>query len=159
MEVTFSKTSWHGKFYYFIYKDNPSQQINLCPYFWKIATGILTLPLIWIGCIIQNRTLAKNSWFENFFLTILSYSLIIFFLAIGETFLPGWPWWVQILNSMGRCFIGFIIILATLATLDSLKAFYVFKTTKAKAQTRQDSLFFSKIKAWKNKICPQINWV
>lgn len=46
---TFSKTSWHVKFYKWLYGTNPVDTFNtMCPYFWTYVLTFIFLPLILI---------------------------------------------------------------------------------------------------------------
>jgi len=51
-DITFNTTSWHYRLYKRAY-DTTKLPDNLCPYFWKVAFVIVTLPISWI-CVLVN---------------------------------------------------------------------------------------------------------
>ena len=154
MQVNFSRESWHRRFHGAIYDDKPAPE-NLCPYFWQVVLSLVTFPLILPG-FLAGRFLSfdpMGAAFKYFFSGIF-YFVNIFLWGIGH---DGFG----INNFVLAWMAGAGVLLAFLATI-AAAAYLGRALTNLRKRDASESdetpLVSAKIYAWKNKVCPRINW-
>lgn len=136
---------------------------NLCSYFWKVVFALLILPITCIPLKLWPR--------ENNYDPLICYFCLgcLFYVIMGMAGLGGWafvlktglpqpflffPWLVSLVLT-GIAF-GIIFLVAIIAGL--LCQIKDVLSNKEEPKEKELSLILLKIKAWKEKNCPIINW-
>lgn len=170
MKAQFSKNAWHHKLNMYVYGLKADfNHISLCPYFWITVLSCLLMPFRLLINGARRLNIGKDSWqkigiicysvFAISSLGIISYNLIIKYGVFDYLF-----WFGVIAGAvifLTAIFLGFTKLVDWI-DYNKESVLYVSKESKPKKvivyKEKKPSLFWTMLKAKKEKVCPHIEW-
>lgn len=176
MNVRFSERSLHRRFYDATYDPGMvwdgrhyvhREPNNLCPYFWKIVLAVFLLPLTW-PAYLKELVFGRESFGMKIGFGLAVHVCIAVVLVGTIATFPEHPLWIGLLYMTG--YILAVVLVLGLALVVFAGIVAAIKVgleelsrrrarAKMEAPTDENSpLIRSKVRAYKEKVCPRIDW-
>lgn len=140
------KNTWHAKLYNIAYKRLDQ---SLCTYFWKLVLALVLLPFTFIWYLIpgtrNNAGLGGYTFFSFIMFVFITIGRMIGKDAFGDfSFVSG--------------LLGFVLLAVGVALLIGFVVLSAYLLHLAAESTKRESLIGERLKGFKNKYCPRIEW-
>lgn len=139
------KNTWHAKLYNIAYKRLDQ---SLCTYFWKLVLALVLLPFTFIWYLIpytRNNMGLGGYTFSSF--------IVFVFISVGR--LLGKDVFGDFSFVSGL--LGFVLLVVGILLIIGLLVLFVYLLNLA-GETKRETLVGERLKGFKNKYCPRIEW-